>query len=249
MAITEPSSSHTEWVQFYQRNLSHQPTGGGGGGGSGSSGGIILGHAPPMTESTVVTTTTTPPSPAGAGGDRAVQPPLTTVEGRVGKAARRRSRASRKAPTTVLNTDTTNFRAMVQQFTGVPTRSFQSPYPHMVADDGGGGGGPATLSFGHVGGGGSHLHHQQPSLFPFQQQQQQQQYQQYPPQFQQHHERQLFGVAGSAPGGSDAYLRGFGGNPHRESMERPEGLLLEGISSSQRMTRSSGSSTTDGFFL
>ncbi|KVH89645.1 VQ-like protein [Cynara cardunculus var. scolymus] len=31
---------------------------------------------------------------------------------------RRRSRASRKTPTTLLNTDTSNFRAMVQQFTG-----------------------------------------------------------------------------------------------------------------------------------
>nr|XP_043613562.1 VQ motif-containing protein 22-like [Erigeron canadensis] len=31
---------------------------------------------------------------------------------------RRRSRASRRTPTTLLNTDTTNFRAMVQRFTG-----------------------------------------------------------------------------------------------------------------------------------
>ncbi|PWA60778.1 VQ-like protein [Artemisia annua] len=31
---------------------------------------------------------------------------------------RRRSRASRKTPTTLLSTDTTNFRAMVQRFTG-----------------------------------------------------------------------------------------------------------------------------------
>jgi len=33
---------------------------------------------------------------------------------------KKRSRASRRAPTTVLTTDTTNFRAMVQEFTGIP---------------------------------------------------------------------------------------------------------------------------------
>ncbi|KAL2316524.1 hypothetical protein Fmac_030400 [Flemingia macrophylla] len=42
-------------------------------------------------------------------------------EGRVSKPIRRRSRASRRTPTTLLNTDTTNFRAMVQQFTGAPS--------------------------------------------------------------------------------------------------------------------------------
>ncbi|KAK2969344.1 hypothetical protein RJ640_027586 [Escallonia rubra] len=42
-------------------------------------------------------------------------------EGRVSKPVRRRSRASRRTPTTLLSTDTTNFRAMVQQFTGGPS--------------------------------------------------------------------------------------------------------------------------------
>ncbi|KAM0848817.1 hypothetical protein ACQ4PT_054130 [Festuca glaucescens] len=36
-------------------------------------------------------------------------------------AARKRARASRRAPVTLLNTDAANFRAMVQQFTGIPT--------------------------------------------------------------------------------------------------------------------------------
>ncbi|KAI3462059.1 hypothetical protein Pfo_018722 [Paulownia fortunei] len=36
------------------------------------------------------------------------------------------SRASRRAPTTVLTTDTTNFRAMVQEFTGIPAPPFNS---------------------------------------------------------------------------------------------------------------------------
>ncbi|URD86027.1 VQ motif [Musa troglodytarum] len=50
------------------------------------------------------------------------------IEGRVGKPVRRRSRATRRAPTTMLNTDTTNFRAMVQQFTGVPSGPYSAEY-------------------------------------------------------------------------------------------------------------------------
>lgn len=42
----------------------------------------------------------------------------------VGKNSKKRSRASRRAPTTVLTTDTTNFRQMVQEFTGIPTTPF-----------------------------------------------------------------------------------------------------------------------------
>ncbi|KAL3818917.1 hypothetical protein ACJIZ3_004822 [Penstemon smallii] len=39
---------------------------------------------------------------------------------------KKRSRASRRAPTTVLTTDTTNFRAMVQEFTGIPAPPFNN---------------------------------------------------------------------------------------------------------------------------
>lgn len=42
---------------------------------------------------------------------------------------KKRSRASRRAPTTVLTTDTTNFRAMVQEFTGIPAPPFTSVSP------------------------------------------------------------------------------------------------------------------------
>ncbi|KAL7086576.1 hypothetical protein ACP275_13G009900 [Erythranthe tilingii] len=49
---------------------------------------------------------------------------LSPDQGRVAKPIRRRSRASRRTPTTLLNTDATNFRAMVQQFTGGPAASF-----------------------------------------------------------------------------------------------------------------------------
>ncbi|KAK8684089.1 hypothetical protein V6N13_040126 [Hibiscus sabdariffa] len=40
------------------------------------------------------------------------------------KNPKKRTRASRRAPTTVLATDTTNFRAMVQEFTGIPAPPF-----------------------------------------------------------------------------------------------------------------------------
>ncbi|MQM17154.1 hypothetical protein Taro_050121 [Colocasia esculenta] len=131
MAIRDSSSGQSDqWAQYYQRNTP-----------GGSSGGPVFARDPPMTESTVVTTTATSAASSAAGGAGGGDRAQPVSEGRVGK-ARRRSRASRKAPTTVLNTDTTNFRAMVQQFTGVPTVPFQGRYPQM-ADVGAGGGAPA----------------------------------------------------------------------------------------------------------
>ncbi|KAJ4952427.1 hypothetical protein NE237_029259 [Protea cynaroides] len=44
--------------------------------------------------------------------------------------SKKRSRASRRAPTTVLTTDTSNFRAMVQEFTGIPA----PPFPRSRLD-------------------------------------------------------------------------------------------------------------------
>ncbi|XP_062027804.1 uncharacterized protein LOC133743786 isoform X2 [Rosa rugosa] len=40
--------------------------------------------------------------------------------------SKKRTRASRRAPTTVLTTDTSNFRAMVQEFTGIPAPPFSA---------------------------------------------------------------------------------------------------------------------------
>ncbi|XP_010105907.2 uncharacterized protein LOC21404418 [Morus notabilis] len=40
--------------------------------------------------------------------------------------SKKRARASRRAPTTVLTTDTSNFRAMVQEFTGIPAPPFSA---------------------------------------------------------------------------------------------------------------------------
>ncbi|XP_047333681.1 uncharacterized protein LOC124937457 [Impatiens glandulifera] len=50
-----------------------------------------------------------------------------TSRGRVSKPARRRKRVSSRTPTTVLSTDTRNFRAMVQQFTGGPLADHDHP--------------------------------------------------------------------------------------------------------------------------
>lgn len=49
---------------------------------------------------------------------------LTPDHGRISKPLRRRSRASRRNPTTLFNTDTSNFRSMVQRFTGAPISTF-----------------------------------------------------------------------------------------------------------------------------
>ncbi|OUZ99309.1 VQ [Macleaya cordata] len=49
--------------------------------------------------------------------------------------SKKRSRASRRAPTTVLTTDTSNFRAMVQEFTGIPAPPFSaSTFPRSRFD-------------------------------------------------------------------------------------------------------------------
>ncbi|XP_062199195.1 nuclear pore complex protein NUP62-like [Phragmites australis] len=73
-------------------------------------------------------------SPRVAGSDPGARPQADTSATAQGAAAahapapprgsRKRTRASRRAPTTVLTTDTSNFRAMVQEFTGIPSPPF-----------------------------------------------------------------------------------------------------------------------------
>ncbi|PSR99984.1 VQ motif-containing protein [Actinidia chinensis var. chinensis] len=71
--------------------------------------------------------------------------PLPSIDGNRGMAlsssdqtnamknSRKRTRASRRAPTTVLTTDTSNFRQMVQEFTGIPAPPFSgSPYSRRL---------------------------------------------------------------------------------------------------------------------
>ncbi|KAJ8759711.1 hypothetical protein K2173_009812 [Erythroxylum novogranatense] len=111
------SSPGDRWGQFYhhqQSNLSNQQV---------PPGRTVFGNER-VSDATVVTTTVTatstpilPSNPSSSGGH-------LSPEGRVSKPIRRRSRASRRTPTTLLNTDTTNFRAMVQQFTGGPSAPY-----------------------------------------------------------------------------------------------------------------------------
>ncbi|KAL2232036.1 uncharacterized protein LOC105177164 [Sesamum indicum] len=69
-----------------------------------------------------------PPFPAaGPSSSSAVQP---EGERNVIKNPKKRTRASRRAPTTVLTTDTTNFRQMVQEFTGIPAAPFSGSSPY-----------------------------------------------------------------------------------------------------------------------
>jgi VQ motif len=91
-----------------------------------------------------LTTVNTGSPGSGMTGPTSSPPSHANMEaGRVGKSPRRRSRASRRAPVTLLNTDTSNFRAMVQQFTGIPS----GPYSSGSLPGSGGGSGP-TISFG-----------------------------------------------------------------------------------------------------
>ncbi|CAL0334916.1 unnamed protein product [Lupinus luteus] len=67
-------------------------------------------------------------------------PPKVNNNNNVSKPIRRRSRASKRTPTTLLNANTTNFRALVQQFTGCPSTTMSSLGVHK---------GPITLNFKH----------------------------------------------------------------------------------------------------
>ncbi|CAN4106375.1 unnamed protein product [Withania somnifera] len=76
-----------------------------------------------------------PPAPVEDGGSGNVSvttaitvPPADQLITQLVRNPKKRSRASRRAPTTVLTTDTTNFRAMVQEFTGIPAPPFTSSY-------------------------------------------------------------------------------------------------------------------------
>ncbi|XP_076945619.1 uncharacterized protein LOC143616767 [Bidens hawaiensis] len=55
--------------------------------------------------------------------------PGTQTDPNPNKNPKKRTRASRRAPTTVMTTDTTNFRRMVQQYTGIPDSPFATSSP------------------------------------------------------------------------------------------------------------------------
>lgn len=116
MSDTRPDPN--EWVQSYHgRTMGRQvlPTP--------LQQSMFFGGVPEAAAESIATTTTTNTTSTISGSSNS----HLNVEGRIGKSTKKRSRASRKGPTTLFNTDTTNFRAMVQQFTGAPTSPFLSP--------------------------------------------------------------------------------------------------------------------------
>ncbi|KAL6583113.1 hypothetical protein OROMI_005191 [Orobanche minor] len=66
------------------------------------------------------------PADGGDTGVSTTAPPPQIQNHTAARNPKKRARASRRAPTTVLTTDTTNFRAMVQEFTGIPAPPFDS---------------------------------------------------------------------------------------------------------------------------
>ncbi|KAJ9707887.1 hypothetical protein PVL29_000119 [Vitis rotundifolia] len=83
-----------------------------------------------------------PATSSGGGGGGKLSPAnstdqLLSPKGCISKPVRRRSRAPRRTPATLLTANTANFRALVQQFTGRPTTPFSSRSQR----------GPLTLNF------------------------------------------------------------------------------------------------------
>ncbi|GMI76265.1 hypothetical protein HRI_001295800 [Hibiscus trionum] len=217
-------SSPTDWSHFYQQNLSNQEP--------------VFGEQRYDYDTTVVTTT----AASSAGGSVPVSSSgggHLSPEGRVGKPARKRSRASRRTPTTLFNTDPTNFRAMVQQFTGGPSFT-QGPGSARP-------GGPAfEFSFG-----GRQRHLNTSSLtappvgfqlqYHHQQQQQQQQNQAY-----------MFSLNSADDNNlrareRDHLLQRLGGNPRPNMEAGSEGFVSSQVPPSR--TSSSGENRTHSSFM
>ncbi|GLU13129.1 hypothetical protein SLE2022_297750 [Rubroshorea leprosula] len=105
-----------------QQLLTNQPGQNRGGGGGGVFSSVHIPHGVPEKG-------TVSGSVSGAGDQ------ITNSNQNMVRNPKKRSRASRRAPTTVLTTDTTNFRAMVQEFTGIPAPPFtSSPFPRSRLD-------------------------------------------------------------------------------------------------------------------
>ncbi|PKI41020.1 VQ motif-containing protein 22-like [Punica granatum] len=123
MSMTQTMSHPNDWAQFYRQiNFSGQPS---------QPVEIPAPHPPSVPDHHVGTldTSSSLSAAVGASGSSPVHGSSSSAGalnagGRVAKPKRRRSRASRRTPTTLLSTDTTNFRAMVQQFTGGPGAHF-----------------------------------------------------------------------------------------------------------------------------
>ncbi|XP_058727898.1 VQ motif-containing protein 22-like [Vicia villosa] len=126
---TMTASTDQYWMQIYQQPLMEDH------------------HAiENFSDSTVMTTNplpsqTTVMSPTNSYSNN-TSDQLTPKSGNVSKPIRRRSRASKRTPTTLLNANTTNFRQLVQQFTGCPSTSLSSSLSSLGVRKG-----PITLNF------------------------------------------------------------------------------------------------------
>ncbi|CAJ2637672.1 unnamed protein product [Trifolium pratense] len=130
MSNTMTTSSDQYWMQFYQQPLMDH----------------TINHPPIeiFSDSTIMTTNPIPLetmviSPTNSYTNTSDQ--LTPKGGNVSKPIRRRSRASKRTPTTLLNANTTNFRQLVQQFTGCPSTNLAAAGSLGVHK------GPITLNF------------------------------------------------------------------------------------------------------
>ncbi|XP_022871120.1 VQ motif-containing protein 22-like [Olea europaea var. sylvestris] len=112
MAISETMSNSTDWMHFYQHNFSGQPQN-------------IPSFSGSVSESVTPATTTWATEVAQSNSSPSYSN-LNMDGGRAARPLRRRPRASRRSPVVLLNTNTSNFRAMVQQFTGGPSSSLAS---------------------------------------------------------------------------------------------------------------------------
>ncbi|KAJ3707803.1 hypothetical protein LUZ61_011508 [Rhynchospora tenuis] len=127
MATSDPNSGLADWADLYGHNQGLMMPA------------TTMRQPASMPDLTVVNTATSASGMTGPTNS----PPSNMEASRIGKSPRRRSRASRRAPVTLLNTDTSNFRAMVQQFTGIPS----GPYSSGSLPGSSSGSGP-TISFG-----------------------------------------------------------------------------------------------------
>uniref|UniRef100_A0A2P2PTY7 VQ domain-containing protein n=1 Tax=Rhizophora mucronata TaxID=61149 RepID=A0A2P2PTY7_RHIMU len=233
--MSETMTPSSDWGQFYQQSLSNQvaPLGR-------TLSGTVFG-SDRISEATAVTTTitsATAPTPLGSANSGTSGGGRLSHEGRVCKPPRRRSRASRRTPTTLLNTDTTNFRAMVQQFTGGPSAPYAAGSQLNAANYNLGIGlrqanvNPSIPVMVSPAAAGYHLQYQ-----PQQQQQQQYQHQDQP-----RPASYMFSLGNSnnnnnsfGPSGNNFFLQRFGNPPRTAttSMEAvsSDGFLMEGVSS------------------
>ncbi|XP_062095469.1 VQ motif-containing protein 22-like [Humulus lupulus] len=98
------ASSHDEWLQYYHQNL--------------------LDDEEPINHHDILSAVMSSESlgsPGSPSPTASHDPQQGCAVSTPSKPVRRRSRASKKTPTTLLNANANNFRTLVQQFTGCPT--------------------------------------------------------------------------------------------------------------------------------